>query len=398
MDGAASTYKTRLATRRWLGLVLGCVWLLPITAMSADVPALAAKRDFWTAEDLYTDFLAEFGESADTCYSDYRLHAGPPLPDAPQTLGQRWDQAVIAIDASGSMRGRAGGKRKLATVKTATRAFLQTVPSDVEVGLLAFGHRGSNDERDKAMSCAAVEMLSDPARVDEPKLDKALDGLQAKGWTPLAAAITQAGAAFKPETDKKKRHRAVFVVSDGLETCDGDPIAAAQALRNSNVKAVVNIIGFDVSKKDRHTLEQVAHAGGGVYVHAANQRELEKHLRVRYTNPEKKAAYETAALQVKDENTQQALHASNHANTCVSNIISRESAQFLDMTHRMIEDGQTDAQSARDAYNELKVHHDDLHADMQAFRDQAKAELAEMNARIDADRARVNAAYSDHSH
>ena len=396
MDGATSTHKTRLAIRRWLGLAVGCVWLLPIAVMSADAPTLSAKRDYWTAEDLYTDFLSEFGESADACYSDYRIQAGPPLPDAPQTLGKPWKNAVIVIDASGSMRGRAGGKRKLDAAKTATRVFLENVPSDAKVGLLAFGHQGSNHERDKATSCAGVEMLSDLARPDESKLNKALDGLRAKGWTPLADAITQAGAAFKPEMNKKG-DQVVFVISDGLETCGGDPVAAAQALHNSNVKAVVNIIGLDVPQKDRPALEQVAQAGGGVFVHVANQRELEERLRVSYTNQEKKAAYETAALRVKNENTQQALNASNHANTCVSNIISRESTQFLDMTHRMIEDGQTDAQSARDAYNELKLHHDDLHADMQGFGDQAKAELAEMNARIDADRHRVKAAYGDQS-
>lgn len=366
-------------------------------AAGADTPALSAKRDFWTADDLYTDYLADFGDSGQACYVDYRIHAGPALPDVPRTLGKPWKKAVIAIDASGSMQGRVGSLRKMNAAKAATRAFLKSVPSNADVGLLAFGHQGSNKEQDKAMSCAGVETLADVSRVDRRKLGQALEGLQAKGWTPLAAAITQAGASFKTGTGKEGE-QVIFVVSDGLETCGGDPVAAARTVHESGAKAVVNIIGFDVSEKDRQTLEQVAQAGGGVFTHASSQQELEERLRVSYADQEKKAAYETAALQVKNENTQQALSASNHANTCVLDIINHESAQFLDITHRMVESGQTDVQSARDAYVELKARHDAMHADMQAYRDQAKAELAEMNAHIDADRERVQAAYGEPSH
>jgi len=367
-----------------------------MTAAGADAPALSAKRDFWTADELYTDYLADFGDSGQACYVDYRIHAGPALPDVPRTLGKPWKKAVIAIDASGSMQGRVGRVRKMSAAKAATRAFFKSVPSNVEIGLLAFGHQGSNKEQDKTMSCAGVETLVDVSRVDRRKLGQALEGLQAKGWTPLAAAITQAGASFKAEASKEGE-QVIFVVSDGLETCGGDPAAAARAVHESGAKTVVNIIGFDVPKKDHLVLEQVARAGGGVFTYASSQQELEEHLRVSYVNREKKAAYETAALQVKNENMRQALSASNHANTCVSDIINRESTQFLDITHRMVESGQTDVQSARDAYVELKARHDAMNADVQAYRDQAKAELAEMNARIDADRERVTAAYGESS-
>ena len=38
----------------------------------------------------------------------------------------------------------------------------------------------------------------------------------------------------------------VYIVSDGVETCDGDPVAAAKLLQADNIQAQVNIIGFDV--------------------------------------------------------------------------------------------------------------------------------------------------------
>jgi len=59
--------------------------------------------------------------------------------------------------------------------------------------------------------------------------------------------------------------QAVYVVSDGNDTCDGDPIAAARALHGGETAAVVNVIGFDWAAADRAELMAVAKAGGGMF-------------------------------------------------------------------------------------------------------------------------------------
>jgi len=43
----------------------------------------------------------------------------------------------------------------------------------------------------------------------------------------------------------------VYVVSDGIETCGGDPVKAAEELHTSNIKAVVNISGLTWITLDR---------------------------------------------------------------------------------------------------------------------------------------------------
>ena len=342
------------------------VFFVTSTVVQAQEQALSSKREYWTADQLYNEFLAEFGGDTKACYVDYALKEGPQPPDGPETLGQRWKKAIIAIDASGSMVGRTGGERKIDAAKAAVRKFLDSVPPDAEVGLLAFGHRGNNEESGKAEACQAVELLSGMTKVNKPKISDALNRVKATGWTPLAAAITKAGQSFTPTSGEGEQ--VVFVVSDGLETCGGDPVAAARALRQSDVKAVVNIIGFNIPEKERKALESVARAGGGMFTNVASGKELEERLRVESANLEEKVAYDSEALETKNNNNTRALEASNHANTCVLDITNSESTRFLELSNRMVENGQTDAEFAREAYDRLRQHHEKLKAECRRSR------------------------------
>ncbi|MDX3906591.1 MAG: VWA domain-containing protein [Pigmentiphaga sp.] len=361
-------------------------------ALPTPAQELSARRPSWTADQLYDDFLAQFGGDTKTCYTDYRLDEGPPLPDGPERAAPRWKKAVVAIDASGSMAGRAGGQRKMDAAKAAVREFLKTVPKDAEVGLLAFGHRGNNEESGKAASCNAVEMVSPLGTVEAAQVSRALDRFQATGWTPLAAAIAHAGSAFTPAQGAGEQ--VVFVVSDGLETCGGDPVAAARALHQSKVKAVINIIGFDVSAADHQALAAIAKAGGGAFSQASNTQELVERLRVRYANLHERQAFEQAALQALTHNNTDALSASNRANSCILEAVNRENTLFLDLSRRMVENGQIDAAASRAAQQRLRARHEALKAEMWAFQNRARSEMQAVNARIEARRERVKADYA----
>ncbi|MDV2686890.1 hypothetical protein RYX56_21290, partial [Alkalihalophilus lindianensis] len=67
------------------------------------------------------------------------------------------------------------------------------------------------------------------------------------------------------EKAKLSGQNIIYVVSDGIETCNGDPVKAAKDLHDSNIKAVVNIIGFDVDNSGQKQLLAVAEAGGGQF-------------------------------------------------------------------------------------------------------------------------------------
>jgi Ca-activated chloride channel homolog len=53
-------------------------------------------------------------------------------------------------------------------------------------------------------------------------------------------------------------------------------VAAARTLHQTDIQAVVNIIGFDVNDEAQKQLKEVATAGGGNYVTVKNQQELQK--------------------------------------------------------------------------------------------------------------------------
>lgn len=64
-------------------------------------------------------------------------------------------------------------------------------------------------------------------------------------------------------------------MTDGIETCGGDPVAAARALKESGIAVTVDVVGFDVaSSAEQAALRQVAEATGGEYADAQGAAEL----------------------------------------------------------------------------------------------------------------------------
>ncbi|HWO96324.1 MAG TPA: VWA domain-containing protein [Bacillus sp. (in: firmicutes)] len=181
----------------------------------------------------------------------------------------------IILDASGSMAGKVSGKTKMELAKEAIREFAGSLPEGAKVGLRVYGHKGSNEEKDKALSCQSSELIYSINTYNEQQLQSALNSFQPTGWTPVAKSLQEASndlSAFQGEQHKN----IIYLVSDGIETCGGDPAAEAKKLKESNIAPVVNVIGFDVDDAGQKQLEQVASASGGNYVSVNSQDELKK--------------------------------------------------------------------------------------------------------------------------
>lgn len=65
-----------------------------------------------------------------------------------------------------------------------------------------------------------------------------------------------------------------MLVSDGLESCGGDPCDAVRAARQSGVDFRLHVVGFDLGDADPAQLQCMADAGGGEFYTAANADEL----------------------------------------------------------------------------------------------------------------------------
>ncbi|WP_080843679.1 vWA domain-containing protein [Cytobacillus gottheilii] len=200
----------------------------------------------------------------------------PELPDGEDevTTKQKKVNALVLLDASGSMNEALEGQTKMDLAKAAIEGFVEQIPDEANVSLISYGHVGTSANSEKAKSCAAVETVYPLAAYQKEKFTNSLQSFQASGWTPLAGAIQKAGEILQayPSEDY---YNQVYIVSDGVETCDGDPVAAAKELQNQNIKATVNIIGFDVDNEGQQQLRQVADSGGGEYITVDNPAQLE---------------------------------------------------------------------------------------------------------------------------
>lgn len=109
------------------------------------------------------------------------------------------------------------------------------------------------------------------------KFQTALNRFQPNGWTPLAKAIEDSAQDFGQQTEPGTKN-VIYVVSDGKETCDGDPVQAAKKLNQSQIQAIVNIIGFDVKNEEQKALKEIAAAGQGEYIRADTPEQLQREL------------------------------------------------------------------------------------------------------------------------
>lgn len=200
----------------------------------------------------------------------------PELPNGEDkvTAKQKKVNNLVLMDASGSMNEIIAGQTKMEQAKEAISGFVKSIPEDANVSLIAYGHVGSSADSDKAKSCSSVETVYPLSSYQPENFTTSINSFQASGWTPLAGAINKAREILQAYPSDEYYNQ-VYIVSDGVETCDGDPVAAAQQLQSQNIEAKVNIIGFNVDNEGQQQLKQVADSGGGEYITVDDPAELE---------------------------------------------------------------------------------------------------------------------------
>ncbi|MGE9267823.1 MAG: vWA domain-containing protein [Verrucomicrobiales bacterium] len=180
-------------------------------------------------------------------------------PAGAQEAGQSEDEvnAIIVLDASGSMWGQVKGEAKIAIARRVIHQLVEEVPENVNLGLVAYGHR-------KKGECDDIQLLIDPAKVDKARFKEVVDNIVPKGMTPLTSAVEFAAEnlAFK------EQKASVILVSDGKETCERDPCEAAKKLEELGVDFTAHVVAFDLDQEDARSIECLAKETGGGFLHA----------------------------------------------------------------------------------------------------------------------------------
>jgi hypothetical protein len=177
----------------------------------------------------------------------------------------------FVLDASGSMLQKLGGVRRIELAKSAlTDLARNALPDGTGFALRVFGHKEAGSCRtDLELPLAPIDRNAAVARIQ---------GLGAMNLakTPIGASL------LKVRDDLKgvKGPMLVVLVTDGEETCGGDPKAAIQALRSAGLDVRVNIVGFAVDEVVlKETFREWARVGNGGYFDAQNGEQLKSSMR-----------------------------------------------------------------------------------------------------------------------
>ncbi|MFC4785180.1 type II secretion system F family protein [Nocardioides sp. MAHUQ-72] len=158
--------------------------------------------------------------------------------------GQVTRTTVLTLDASDSMRGA-----RIAAARAAAKAFLESAPPDVRIGLLTFS--------DKVHDVIAPT-------TDRKAVASAIDGIRLTHGTHMYDAVAQAVNLAGDEGA-----RSVLLLSDGRDTGSASSLQQAAAAAKGHDTSV-DVVALDQSKQDRALVARLSSASGGDVIDAAD--------------------------------------------------------------------------------------------------------------------------------
>jgi hypothetical protein len=195
-----------------------------------------------------------------------------PATAPAQTCNTADRSVFLILDASGSMNARLpNGETRFAVAQRAIKGVASFVPAEAQLALRLYGAQSPA----KAKNCedAHRAVPFDAAAKAAGDIASVVDGTTAQGYTPIALSLERAAGDFPPDA----KERVIVLVSDGKETCKGDPTVAAKALAGKGI--TVHTVGFIVDSAARMQLQNIARATGGTYFDAPVGPELPETLK-----------------------------------------------------------------------------------------------------------------------
>jgi Mg-chelatase subunit ChlD len=182
--------------------------------------------------------------------------------DTPEPIS---DLALV-LDVSASMNEKTSdGRAKIDVAKEVVSELVRRIPEGLNVSVVVYGH---------APGCSAVKVLrplSELKAADREPLASQLQGLQPVGNTPIALALRQAGEQFA----NRKTYCGVVLITDGMESCNGNPSAeAARLAANPMLRFGVNVVGFGLKPAESAATAEIAKSGNGKYYDAQDGAQL----------------------------------------------------------------------------------------------------------------------------
>lgn len=172
------------------------------------------------------------------------------LAQKPQVLLPQKTRVLFVLDASGSMNASWDGSVRMQIAKRQLTDLLDSMKTNgnVEFALRVYGHQYHS----KFKNCTDSRLEVPFQRHNHASMIRKLRAIKPQGTTPIAYSLEQATKDF-PNT-KKYRH-VIILITDGLESCDGDPCAIALGLQKKGIFLKPFIVGLGVGPTFKKAFE-----------------------------------------------------------------------------------------------------------------------------------------------
>lgn len=152
---------------------------------------------------------------------------------------------LFVLDGSGSMLAPWEGNSRINIAKKVMSKMIDSLAQvkNVQVGLRVYGHQFDK----KHQNCGDTKLEVGFGDQNHEKIKAQLINIKPKGVTPISKTLEKAAGDFS--NDPAYRN-VIIMITDGLESCDGDPCAVSKALQRKRVFLQPFIIGIGMTRSD----------------------------------------------------------------------------------------------------------------------------------------------------
>lgn len=159
------------------------------------------------------------------------------------------------LDASLSMMSRIQGETRMEIAKDVMRELLLDLEDrpDLEIALRVYGSGLT-----ELFGCRDSVLFQDFAPVNEARdnILAIVDSLEPRGVTPIAYSLMLAGEDFAARPGGQN---VIVLVTDGQESCQGDPCAVSQQLQQQGVVMKPFVVGFALPQREAEFVRCIGH-------------------------------------------------------------------------------------------------------------------------------------------
>ncbi|WP_375581159.1 VWA domain-containing protein [Marivirga tractuosa] len=151
---------------------------------------------------------------------------------------------LFLFDASGSMLAPWGNELRIDAAKRVLTDLVDSlrVNDKIELALRPYGHLTPAKER----NCKDTKLEIPFAPNNNDRIIDRLKYIYPKGTTPIAYSLEQSANDFPRDNNYRN---IIIIITDGIESCDGNPCAVSLALQKKDIFLRPFVIGLGMEEK-----------------------------------------------------------------------------------------------------------------------------------------------------